>query len=170
MIINSQGIQKDSNNYIRSNGDLKWGNLTITGSSATFNGTIFADKIEGQVVDSQVASGLNAGKVTLGSMSGSRLLGGIVGGIGGSTINLSQSGQITINSGFVQILADSTSINMNNSTINMGGTVVLSGALSVAGSITVSGGTGISGTYSVTTPVGTRYFQFSRGILVGVTS
>ena len=159
LIINSQGIQKDSNNYIRSNGDLKWGNLTITGSSATFNGTIFADKIQGQVVDSQVASGLGASKITYGSMSGNRIFGGnaTLSGISAVGTSIAVTGGISATAAIVGTLLAGTQLN-------------ISGNVLIGGNINVTGGVGLSNTYAVTTPSGTRYMHFSKGILVGFTT
>ena len=41
--------KKDLNNYIRSNGDLKWGMLTMIGSNAYFNGNIYANTTNGNL-------------------------------------------------------------------------------------------------------------------------
>ena len=161
LIIDSQGLKtSDGNNWLRGNGDLKWGGLSISGSSATFNGTIFADKLVGQVVDSQVASGLNAGKVTNGSMSGNRIVGGTatVSGISAVGGSLAVEGLIVCSLGGT-----------------FGGLTLLA-HLAVAaqatfgGNIVVAGGTGLNQTVSVTTPFGTRYLTFSRGIFVGYSS
>lgn len=50
----------------------------ISAASGTFSGNIYADKIYGQVVDTQIASGLDAGKITVGTMSADRIYGGTI--------------------------------------------------------------------------------------------
>lgn len=159
LVIDSLGLKTaDGVNYLRGNGDFKWGGLSISGASATFDGTIFASKIVGQVNDGQIASGLNAGKVTYGSMSGNRLFGGTptLSGIQSVGSSLSVTGGITATGG------------VQGQTIYSVGTTTVGGSIFIGSSINVSGGSGLSNTYSISTPAGTRYFVFSRGILVNV--
>lgn len=86
--INSSGLYKNSNLYIYSDGNIRLGALTISGTTSTFNGTIYADKIIGQIVNAQIGSGavtntklgtdIDASKVTTGTMSGNRVYGGTI--------------------------------------------------------------------------------------------
>ena len=77
-------------NYIRSDGYIRLGLLTITPTSATFGGTIYADKINGYLTSDQISSlvaskiagaisheqigDLPASKITSGTISPSRIL------------------------------------------------------------------------------------------------
>ncbi len=155
LVIDSAGLKTaDGQNYLRGDGSLKWGGLTISGSSASFNGTIFANKISGQVVDSQVASGLGADKLTYGTMSGNRLFGGTptvasINGTGASSFLTFGGG---IGTSFVSAPGGSSTF----------------GSLTIGGSITVSGGLGTSTVISVSSPSGTKFLTFSRGLLVNV--
>lgn len=174
LTINSQGIQKDSNNYMRSNGDFKWGALSITGSTAVFTGDIYANKIVGQIVNTQVAdsaitdskvnTGLNAGKVTLGNMSGTRIFGGTIAG-SGMTISLTGTGVPTIQatSGITLGVAGAYSVNVGSPIVQT--STFVGGSLQVTGNIFVSGGTGLSTSRAITTPSGTRVMTFSNGVL-----
>lgn len=163
LIIDSNGLKTaDGINYLRGNGDFKWGGLSISGASATFDGTIFANKIVGQVNDGQIASGLNAGKMTFGSMSGNRLFGGTATLAG---INPSSGGIVTFGGGI-----GTSFLSVSGGTSTFGNSVIFGSSISIGGSITVSGGSGTNTTVSVNTPVGVRYLQFSRGVLVGVSS
>lgn len=66
--ISSVGIRDTFGNEINSDGSIRLGALRIDGNTSTFDGDIYADKIFGQIQDEQIASGLNAGKVTYGSL------------------------------------------------------------------------------------------------------
>lgn len=179
LVIDSNGLKTaDGNNFLRGNGDLKWGSLSIIGGTATFSGTIYADKIVGQVVnsqisngavdDSKVTSGLNAGKVTNGSMSGYRVYGGALLGPG---LSLSLEGTgipvLSGNSG-LELHGGSAAISLAGSLIVQSSTFV-SGSLQVTGAVYVSGGTGLTTSRSISTPFGNRIVTFSNGILVGFT-
>jgi predicted phage tail protein len=59
----------------------------ISAASGTFRGNIYADKIYGQVVDSQIASGIDAGKITVGTMAADRIYGGTISWPGASMGN-----------------------------------------------------------------------------------
>jgi hypothetical protein len=158
LVIDSLGLKTaDGVNYLRGDGSLKWGGLSISGGSATFSGTIYADKLVGQVNDGQIATGLSASKVTNGYMSGNRIYGGTC------TFDSIQStgGSLIVNGGLI------ASGNGVFNGLSVGGFIVTTGSLSVGGSISVSGGSGISSTIAITTPYGTRYFDISRGIIVG---
>ncbi len=157
LVIDSQGLKTaDGINYLRGDGSLKWGGLTISGGSASFTGDIFASRLIGHVVDDQIASGLDAGKMTYGSMSGNRLYGGTpsLSGINPTSSSLSINGALGVAN---QLTVDGSLLGTN---------ATFGGSLFVGGSLAVSGGTGLSLTVTVTTPFGTRYLVFSRGILI----
>lgn len=167
LVIDSNGLRTaDGNNYLRGNGDLKWGGLNISGSSATFTGTIYADKIVGQVVnsqisngaidDSKVTSGLNAGKITQGTMSGNRLYGGTpaFNGITSVGSDLAVYGNLQV--------ADGSILAKGSITTNEGYFYTNYGYITAAG-------VGMTTSRSISTPFGTRIITFSGGICVGFT-
>lgn len=92
LVIDATGLKtNDGNNYMRGNGDFKWGALSIIGGVATFNGIIYADKVVGQIDTGQIAEGavgtpqlgnVSAEKITSGTMSGGRIYGGTISGPG----------------------------------------------------------------------------------------
>lgn len=185
LIIDSNGLKTpDGNNYLRGNGDLKWGGLSITGSSAVFTGDIYANKIVGQIVntqvadnaitDSKVSSGLNAGKVTLGTMSGNRLFGGTA-----SEMNLSWAGISMYKSSTGNSFIDATSsvalrggsqvLGVGSSNITLQGSIINSGDVSfLNGSISVDGLYGYSTSRSISTSSGYRTFTWRKGLLISV--
>ncbi len=165
LVIDSLGLKtSNGQNYLRGNGELKWGGLSITGSSATFNGDIFANKLIGAVSYTQLTD-IPADKITSGTMSGARLYGGTasLGGINATTGSLSIGGAVAISN---QLTVGSSLVAFS---ISSSTSLLASGNLSVGGNISVSGGTGLSTSRSVSTPIGSRIMTFSRGILVGFT-
>lgn len=93
LVIDSQGLKTaDGTNYLRGNGDLKWGALTISGSNATFNGNIFANNIKDNTNNSVFNSS--------GVMSGNRLFGGTWSGSSGNSITTEGIGGITAHGNF----------------------------------------------------------------------
>jgi len=167
----SDRLQDTHGNYIRSDGYIKLGLLTITPTSATFGGTIYANKIDGYLTsdqissliaskisgtlaDSQIGSGLNAGKLTYGTMSGDRIMGGVIYGSGtGANIKLDVTNMIyltantgvNINGGGAQIRADSAIITMyGGNGINLTGNTKLNNNLEVVGTTTIGGYTRIN--------------------------
>lgn len=164
LIIDSSGLKTpDGQNYIRGNGDLKWGGLSISGGTAVFTGDIYANRIVGQIVNTQISDGaisdskilygVNAGKITAGTMSGSRIYGGTayIDGIA------SVSGTL-----FVQ-----GNLQAYNNVTFFGSSVVIGSSTNL-----YAGGLGNLGQtigYAVQTPYGTRYLYFTKGILTGYT-
>jgi hypothetical protein len=78
--INSLGISDSFGNYINSNGEIHIGALRIQGSNSQFDGDIYANRIFGEIQDSQIApgldpekllAGLDAAKVTFGVLGAS---------------------------------------------------------------------------------------------------
>ncbi len=166
MIIDSLGlITLDGQNYLRGNGDLKWGGLSILGGTATFSGTIYADKIVGQVVnsqisngavdDSKVTSGLDAGKITNGTMSGSRIYGGspTFSGVQVLGTDLGIQGNLTV----VGSLLSEGTITTNEGYFytNLG--------------YIVAGSVGVTTSRSISTPFGSKIITFKGGICIGFT-
>lgn len=173
--ISDVGISDAFGNYIKSNGQIKLGNLLISGSSATFTGTIYADKLVGQITQPQIANeavgtnqigygNLDAGVMGSGSMSGDFISGGTMSGPGGSNISMSQSGQITLRSGYVQILAGVSSIQVTGSSVGLFGSgagLSVSDSVHLDGGITANGRVGFTGTFTVSG----HLFRFQDGIL-----
>lgn len=184
LVIDSNGLKTaDGSNYMRGNGDFKWGALSISGGSAVFTGDIYANKIVGQIVntqvadsaisDSKIATGLNAGKMTFGSMSGNRLYGGTA-----TEMNLSWAGIDIYKSSTGNSFIDATSsvalrggsqvLGVGSSNITLQGSIVNSGNVSFQnGNITVDGLTApFSVTRSIQTSLGYRTFTWRKGILI----
>lgn len=179
LVIDSNGLKTaDGVNYMRGNGDFKWGGLSISGGSAIFSGDIFANKLIGTVQWSQIVnaplptdrfnsgSGYSASGITTNSMSGSRIFGGTIAG-SGMTISLTGTGVPTIqaNSGITLGVAGAYSVNVGNPIVQT--STFIGGSLQVTGNIYVSGGTGYSVSRSVSTPTGVKVMTFSNGVLVG---
>ena len=107
MSITSNGIDVDATHFIHNNGDITWGGLQISGATASFDGTVSASQLLGTVDWSQIenapiptsqfngGTGYSAGGITTGSLSGSRVYGGTIGG-NGISIGLSGTGVPTI--------------------------------------------------------------------------
>lgn len=165
LVIDANGLKTaDGVNYLRGNGDLKWGGLSITSGSATFSGDVFANRIVGQIVNTQVSdgaisdnkisSGLNAGKITNGFMSGNRLYGGT------PTFNgVTPVGSDLAIYGNLQVVGGSL-LTQGTITTNSGYFYTNLGYIN-------AGNFGISTSRSVSTPIGTRIITFSGGICVG---
>jgi len=173
LVIDSNGLKTPTGtNYLRGNGDLKWGGLNISGGSATFQGDIIATNLVGNL-DWNNITNVPANRVAYGgsngTMSGNALYGGNpyfsgispTGGslaIGGS---LGVSGSITLSSSILAgggITANGASI--MNSSLYVGGTLSVN-------SIQTAAGFGITNTVTVNTPSGTRTLRFNDGICYG---
>jgi hypothetical protein len=155
LVIDSLGLKTaDGTNYLRGDGSLKWGGLSITAAgNATFTGNIYADKLIGSVSYSQLTD-IPAEKITSGTMSGNRVYGG------SPTFNsiTTTSGTLIVN-GSLNVTAQT----LLHSTLTVGGTTHL------LGSILVGTSQGRSIGYAISTPYGTRYLYFTNGILTGFT-
>lgn len=152
LVIDSQGLKTaDGVNYLRGNGDLKWGGLNISGGSATFTGNIYADKLVGAVSYTQLTD-IPATKITSGTMSGNRIFGG-----GATLASITPvSGSLNIN-GTVSVIGSllATSITANNSIYS--------------NQYYAPAGTGVSGNLVVLIPGGgSRTLRFSGGICYGL--
>lgn len=193
--ISSNGISDTYGNYIRSNGQIKLGAMTINGTTTTFNGTVSASNITGVLDDEQIPS-LNAGKITTGTMSGNRIYAGRISGPG-TEIDLSGTGltRITASNGIeIWGAGNGLSIDGDHFALTGGGAliggtgnqVIIRGdrGLYVYGNISASGNLSIGSItcdasnlyfggrtigYSVETPYGTRVLTFTRGILTNYT-
>ncbi len=171
LVIDSQGLKTSNGvNYLRGNGDLKWGALSITGSTAVFQGDIYANKIVGQIIDPQIASGLGASKVTYGSMLGNRIAGGA---INDASLNFN-SGSVSVFSvgGGQGVIKGNSSIRLEGgsggatlvvagSGTSIGGGTLFLGALSA---IDTGSGHGVTGDFNT----GSLTFAFRHGICYDV--
>lgn len=192
--IKADGIYTpDGQNYLKSNGDMKWGNLTITGGNAVFNGTIRADQIIGQITNTQLAPGVDAGKIDNGTMYGDRISGGTIHGVTlewpGGEIN-SKEGYTTVYSdnnitfkvfktsplvlaqGYVgvnavcEIKKDSYFSCFSSAVFS--GSTAISGSLSINGSVTVSGNSAYDGDIFVGPSYSNKKIQVNKGIITNV--
>ena len=87
-IIQPDGLYApDGVNYIKSDMEILLGPMQIKGHDAWFHGNIYADNLQGQIINSQIAalavsdaniSDLNAGKINAGVMSADYIFGGII--------------------------------------------------------------------------------------------
>jgi len=152
LVIDSNGLKtSDGVNYLRGNGDLKWGGLNISGGSATFTGNIYADKLVGAVSYTQLTD-IPATKITSGTMSGNRIYGG--GAVLSSIAPV--SGSLNIN-GTMSVIGSvlATSITANSSIYS--------------NQYYAPSGTGVSGNLTVLIPGGgSRTLRFSAGICYGL--
>jgi hypothetical protein len=182
LVIDSLGLKTaDGVNYLRGNGDLKWGGLSISGGSATFTGNVYANKLLGEVSYSQLTN-IPADKITSGTMSGGRIYGGTA-TLG--NLNMSVPGQILM--GTCSISAYGSNLDMivdgnitmassAGASISAGSNVTISGgSMNVYSSanflngIRANGSYGVSIGYSVNTPYGTKVLTFKNGILTNYT-
>ena len=140
--------------------------LSISGANATFSGTIYADKLFGQIQASQIV-GLPGSQITSGTI--------------GIPSSLTSSGTIgwpgvlmgTLANGWSYIQANKLSLQITNSQVDLGNGNMNVGAndvyvnnLHVGGSL-FTGASGISVDFSVQTQYGRAFLRFSRGILYG---
>ncbi len=90
LIVNSTGLKTlDGVNFLSGNGDLHWGALTISGSTATFSGSVFASSLNGQInggsqiqantITSSRIHDLNADSIVTGILNGIQVYGCAVG-------------------------------------------------------------------------------------------
>lgn len=97
--ISSDRIYDSLGNYIRSDGWIKLGALSIEGSKATFSGDIYANKISGTILNDQLTSSIDAGKIKsyfevggYGTLSGYSVYGGKIQGNGGVAFDMTATG------------------------------------------------------------------------------
>lgn len=174
LVIDANGLKTaDGLNYLRGNGDLKWGGLSIIGGTATFNGNIFADKLVGAVSYTQLTD-IPANKITSGTMSGYRVSGGSIYGTQfdwgaahlysvGSNAELLANGTVSIGSSAGAAVSAGSNVTITGNAMN-----VYANANFLNG-IKANGSSGVTIGYSVTTPYGTRVLTFRYGILIGYT-
>lgn len=180
LVIDSQGLKtSNGTNYLRGDGSLKWGGLTISGSTASFSGTIFANKISGEIQDSQIGYGLNAEKITVGTLNAIDIYGSNIywdgvwmgsSGYGVSTIRADRleftredaSGNVFIDDGIVTVYGrDLISLSSSWGILELNNIYLYS-------NISGDGGYGYSDTIRIQTSAGYRYFVFDNGILTNV--
>lgn len=183
--ITGNGIEDPSSgNYIKTNGQIKLGNLTINGSTSYFDGTFSATNLVGVIENSQITNSLDAGKLSFGTIQAGVLFAGEVNwgadarlynwgygvsAISGRRILILQDDSMDT---YVDITGGGIGIHGSNAvTIDAGGG---SGTLSLIGEVYTDNGAG-SGTGNttirhITTTSGDFYFEFVNGILVDVYS
>lgn len=183
-------------NYILTNGNAKIGALTISGNTATFDGTIRANKIDGYITGGQISS-VNAGTVGgSGTFSGNYVYGGspnVASVKVGNLLDIYSSGSVSIidasGANSLQLVGAGRvgSITLGSSQISMNGPVsfnqlpIYSGSYlatqsyvssSLSSYITKSGGTSISGLKLKTGYTGSSSYAnltFVNGQLTSVT-
>lgn len=180
---NASGQYDPGLNHIFPN-DIRLGQLTIIGNNAVFSGKFKADQLEGQIMNDQIASGVDAGKVSVGSMSGDRVYGGSI-RWDGVSLTTKGNGYSYLEADGIDIVARGMSkIQVANTIYLQSGETLVSGTLRVGGSLTVNGSFSIgyitlsspsslnvsSGTlYSGDVNVGGSYsakrLEFSHGLL-----
>lgn len=76
--ISTSGLSNGSN-YIYSDGRVKLGALTISGTSSTFEGNVYAKNLQGQLSGSQIAnSAISTDKIFSGAITSDKIFGGAV--------------------------------------------------------------------------------------------
>lgn len=167
LVIDSNGLKTpDGTNYLRGNGDLKWGGLSISGGSAVFQGEIIATNLRGNLDWSNITN-VPANRVAYGgsngTMSGNALYGGnpYFSGISPTGGSLSIGGALAVNS---QLTVGSSILAGGGITVN--NFSIFNDDVYFGGNISVSGGNGLTTTRTVSTPFGNRTMTFSRGILI----
>ncbi len=179
--INSKGIQKDANNYIRSNGDFKWGMLTMSGGNATFNGNIYANNLLGLLQYNQIGS-VNADTIVAGTLKAIDIYGCTISwpGVlmhsathGTSEILVERAFKISTQGGLYGMVGMSLS---NDSLMLLNPRMVTLGWLTPSAQIRMIGtvftrdannaeGYGVSETITVTTNTGNKKLNFINGLL-----
>lgn len=183
--INNDGLYDTHGNYIYSNGNIKIGALTIAGSTATFSGNIYADKIFGEIVNNQIANGavsdskvsaVSAQKINTGTMSADRIYGGTINWAGASLGTyatgvpyLYADNYISLNAAgrsILELRPDYASL-YNSTAINIGNTYngASNPVINFRGTVQVNGASGQTITLTVSTPYGNMNLGFSSGIL-----
>lgn len=187
-------VSDPANYYIKSNGDLKWGALTINSSTATFSGNISATKLLGQVDWIQIVNtplpkeqfstsptaGYSANGINNGSMLGNRISGGTINnadlswGLGAVRIYSPGGGQGVISGtssvrleggGGATVVVSSSNISLGASNVYFTGAVLQIGS---ANSVQTGSGVGVTGTLTVSTPSGNKILRFSKGLCYGL--
>lgn len=172
--IQSDGLYAPNGDFIKSNGNIKLGAMTISSTgNSYFSGNIYANNLLGLVQDYQISS-LNASKITAGTMSADRIRGGTITGTTISGVNIYNSafygGSIEcdiVAADRMWVFGASLDVDYN---ANIDGTTT-TGTLNVLGSIKSNGTSGITATRTVrnSTNTGTSTLRFKNGIYIGGT-
>lgn len=162
----TQLTSPNGRNWIKNNGDVQFGDgkFYIAGNNLYFGGTISAEKISGKLIDDQIDTGLNAGKMTTGTMSANRIGAGII-SFSGGYIDMSGTGNLRMRSDLsTEFIFGTRQFVLDN---NYG---VLCDKITFMGTVHPSSSTtGVNIGYSVQTPYGTRVLTFTKGILTSYT-
>ena len=163
----STGLSDSYGNYINNNGYIKLGMLTITPSTATFDGNVAANKISGTIDWSQI-SNIPASRVSGGTLSGMNLSGagtlaGARGSIGlyGSTLDVNSNGGLMLRSSSEGIGINSETNNgvvLSSNTTLQGAAIATKSWVQSQGYLTSS--SGYSGTFYL---AGKTWMNFSGG-------
>jgi hypothetical protein len=175
--INPNGLYSaTSGDYIYSTGYIKLGLLTMTPTSATFNGNIYANNLVGQVTNSQIQS-VSFDKITAVSINADTITAGTINGIAINSSTISWGGATLSSNAYGQVTMDcDTAFNISCNLIGTGGANYLAqlsvngnlysqGNLLITGNLYSGGYAGIN--YSTYVYNGSSYIQlnFTKGIL-----
>jgi len=132
------GFKKGEELYINSNGNLKFGGLEITGSTAKFSGDIWANSFHGNVITNENIVSINAEKINAGSINGFQIYGTYIEGgrIYGTVLEWADVTMQATATGVADIYAGSTiemrtrggAITINSSGLFLGGYIYLNPA------------------------------------------
>jgi len=175
--ITADGIQKDANNYIRSNGDFKWGMLTMIGSNAYFNGNIYANNLLGLVQSYQIGS-VNADTINTGTLTAIDIYGSsiywddvVMHATGTGAAEIAAADTLLIRTGQQSFLSMRLveGISIGAKLISIGWTPQ-EGIIKMKGTIYTkdannSEGYGVSESFMVQTPGGSKTLSFINGML-----
>jgi hypothetical protein len=186
--IDTTGIYDAYGNYIRSNGQIKLGALTIDGSTASFAGTIYASNLSGTIINNQIANlaitapkiadatitdakiaNISATKITAGTMSCDRLYGGTI-SWAGATMGSGGTGISEIHANNSLALYGSNSyITLNTGTINVYANtgINFNGYAIFNSGIEANGESSYSGFITVDSYGGHMKLNFMYGIFTG---
>jgi len=169
--IGASGISDTHGNYINSNGNIKLGGLLIQGSSARFDGDIYAGNLYGQVVSSS--------NIANNGVSGDKIHGGTI-SWSGVTIGTTGTGRSEIRANsFLDLKVGTSGVEVNSSNVIVDSSRIYLGTVGHAlavnayseffgnvffyGNIYSGGSVGLSTTVSPSSTL-----SFSDGLLVGV--
>jgi hypothetical protein len=155
--IDDRGLKDDYGNYIYGDGNVRLGKLTITGDSATFDGTFYAHNLHPstQFTGAQLRN-INADTITAGTIRGINIFGSRIYwghtemyelNTGKAIIRTDDAISIGTNKGEVSILENGISISHNSVFIgdwDPGGIIKLR-----AGALYMNGNQGVTGTFLV---------------------
>lgn len=139
--IDDFGLYDIYGNYIYGNGRVRLGKLTIDGSTATFDGNIYARNLQDYVYGSQIRN-INADTITAGTITGINIYGSRIAWPGvlmyspvSGVSAISASNQMTLYSGNTGISITPTTLAVRSDSNVVIGSTLASGQVSILGSI-----------------------------------